>query len=104
MSNKQTAEAWETFQADVKTLAGELGRNHRHADDDEKTAEIKRSMTQLGEAAEAFFGSLDTATRDPEVRASTRRAARSFASALRETFREVSDEVDKAFREPAAHK
>jgi len=38
---------------------------------------------------------------DPEVRATTKRAARSFGSALRETFRDVSSEVERAFKEPA---
>ena len=69
---------------------------------EQHTAEINRSLRELGEAADRFFASLDTATRDPEVRSSTKRAARSFGSALRETFREVSGELEKAFREPAA--
>jgi hypothetical protein len=104
MTDMNTKEAWDRFQADVKTLARELRRNYANADDEKKTAEINRSQQQLGRAAEAFFESLDTATRDPEVRASTKRAARSFGSALTETFREVGDELDKAFRQPAAPK
>jgi hypothetical protein len=104
MAETSTKEAWDRFQADVKTLAGELSRNYENSNDEKKTAEINRSLRQLGQAAEAFFESLDTATRDPEVRASTKRAARSFGSALTETFREVSVELDKAFRQPAAPK
>jgi hypothetical protein len=95
-----TKQAWDRFQADVKSLAGELRRNYEGSEDTQKTAEINRSLQQLGKAAEAFFESLDTATRDPEVRASTKRAAHSFGSALTETFREVSDQLEKSFRQP----
>jgi len=102
MASKETAEAWDRFQADVKSMAGELRRNYETSGDEQKAAEINRSLKQLGDAAEKFFASLDTATRDPEVRSSTKRAARSFGTALRETFHEVSEELEKAFREPAA--
>jgi hypothetical protein len=93
-----TKNAWDRFEADLKTLAGELKRNYGDGDDEKKAAEINRSLQQLGKAAESFFESLDTATRDPEVRASTKRAARSFGSALTETFRDLSVELEKAFR------
>ena len=101
MASKETAEAWDRFQADVRSMAGELRRHYEASDDEQKTAEINRSLKQLGDAAEKFFASLDTATRDPEVRTSTKRAARSFGTALRETFHEVSEELEKALREPA---
>lgn len=104
MTDTNTQEAWDRFQADVKTLAGELRRNYGDADDEKKTAELNRSVRQLGQAAEAFFESLGTATRDPEVRASTKQAAQSFGSALSQTFREVGGELDKALRQPAAPK
>ena len=104
MTETSTKEVWDRFQADMKTLAGELSRNYENSNDEKKTAEINRSLRQLGQAAEAFFESLGKATRDPEVRTSTKRAARSFGSALTETFREVSVELDKAFRQPAAPK
>ncbi len=93
-------EAWDRFQADVKSMAGEV-RRHYEGSDEQETAEINRSLKQLGDAAEKLFASLDTATRDPEVRSSTKKAARSFGTALRETFHEVSEELEKAFREPA---
>ena|SRR4029077_9290833 len=96
-----TKDAWDRFQSDLKALAGELKRNYGDAGDEKKAAEINRSLQQLGKAAESFFESLDTATRDPEVRASTKRAARSFGSALTETFRDVTVELEKAFRRPS---
>jgi|SRR5689334_10491 len=102
MPRKETGEAWSRFQADVKSMAGELRRHYESTTTQEHTVEINRSLRELGEAADKFFASLDTATRDPEVRSTTRRAARSFGSALRETFHDVSGELEKAFREPAA--
>ncbi len=104
MTDTHRTEAWDRFQADMKTLAAEVRRNYRDSTDEKQAAEINRSLRQLGQSAEAFFGSLDTATRDPEVRASTKRAARSFGSALAETFHEVGDEIEKAFKQPAAPK
>jgi hypothetical protein len=104
MTETNTKQAWDKFAADAQNLAGELRRNYKDADDAKKTAEIDRSLRQLGQAAEAFFSSLDTATRDPQVRASTKQAARSFGAALAETFREVGDELDKALRKTAVPK
>jgi len=104
MTETNSKQAWDKFAADAQNLAGELRRNYKDADDAKKTAEIDRSLRQLGQAAEAFFSSLDTATRDPQVRASTKQAARSFGAALAETFREVGDELDKALRKTAAPK
>ncbi len=98
MPKKETAEAWDKFQADVKSMAGELRRHYSESESKEHTAEINRTLRDLGEAADRFFASLDTATRDPEVRSSTRQAARSFGTALKETFHEVSTELEQAFR------
>jgi hypothetical protein len=98
MTDTNTKEAWDRFQADVKSMAGELRRHYKGVDDEKKAAEVRRSLHQLGEAAEAFFESLDKTTRDPEVRASTKRAAKSFGSALAGTLREVSDELENAFK------
>jgi len=101
MSGKEVSEAWDRFQDDMRSVADELRRHYKDGDEQKKTAEINRSLRQLGDAAEQFFSSLDVATLDPEVRATTKRAARSFGSALRETFRDVSSEVERAFKEPA---
>jgi hypothetical protein len=98
MPRKETGDAWKQFQADVSSMAGELRRHYEDSDTKEHTVEINRSLQQLGEAADKFFASLDTATRDPEVRTRTKRAAHSFGAALRETFHDVSGELEKAFR------
>jgi hypothetical protein len=92
-----THKAWDRFEADIKSVAGEFRRHYRDADNS-KSAELSRSLEQLGRAADAVFASLETATRDPEVRSRTKQAARSFGSALAETFRELGEHVDKAVR------
>lgn len=99
MPDSDTTQAWSQFRDDMRSLGGELRRHYDSPDDQKKSAEINRSLKALGEAADAFFSSLDTASRDPEVRSRTRRAARSFGEALRETIHDVGDELDKAFRE-----
>ncbi len=98
MPKQETGEAWGRFQSDVRSMAGELRRHYNDSESPKHTAEINRSLKDLGEAADKFFASLDTATRDPEVRSTTRRAARSFGDALRQTFQEVGGELGKAFR------
>ncbi len=104
MSGSETQKAWDQFEVDVKGLAGELRRHYQSAGDESKSAELNRSLEQLRRAADAVFQSLDTATRDPEVRSRTKQTARSFGAALTETFRDLSDELDKALRKPASTK
>jgi hypothetical protein len=104
MAEGDTKKVWDRFEADVKNLGDELRRHYNGAGDAQKSAELNSSLEQLRSAADAVFSSLETATRDPEVRAKTKQAARSFGSALAETFRELGDELDKALRKPAATK
>jgi len=101
MASGDIHKAWDRFEADIKGVAGELRRHYKDADKaktSEQKAELNRSLEQLGRAADAMFASLETATRDPEVRSRTKQAARSFGSALAETFRELGSEVDQAVR------
>ena len=104
MPNDDTRKAWDQFEADIKGLAGELRRHYKDADDDKKRAELNRSLDQLKQAADAVFTSFETATRDAEVRTRTKQAARSFGSALAETFRELGDEVDRVVRKSGESK
>jgi hypothetical protein len=99
MTETSTKEAWTKFQADMKSLGGELNRHYEGAGDDANAAEVNSALRQLGQATEKFFASLDTATSDPEVRARTKQAARSFGTALSGTLREVGEELDKALRQ-----
>jgi BMFP domain-containing protein YqiC len=104
MTDSTTKEAWTQFQADMKSLASDLHRHYKDADEDTKAAEINSALRQIGQATEKFFSSLDVAASDPEVRASTKQAARSFGAALAGTFREVGEELDKALRQKAPPK
>jgi len=104
MGSDETQRAWDRFEADIKGVAGELRRHYRTAEDDKTRAELNRSLEQLRKAADAVFASLETATRDPEVRAKTKQATRSFGSALAETFRELGEGLDKAIRKAGASK
>lgn len=103
MASDDAQKAWDRFETDIKGVAAELRRHYRDADRT-KSAELNRSLEQLGRAADAVFASLETATRDPELRSRTKLAARSFGSAPAETFRELGSEVDKAVRKSAAKK
>jgi hypothetical protein len=101
MPYEQTEQAWDRFEADIKDLAGELRRHYRGAteeNDESAKAELNRSLEQLRQAADAVFRSLDSATKDPQVRERTKQTARSFGSAVAETFRDLSEEINKAVR------
>jgi hypothetical protein len=102
VTESNTKEAWDRFAADAQNLAGELRRKYK-APDDQKTAdELNRAARQLGKAAEAFFDSLNEATKDPEVHAKTKQTARSFGAALAETLREAGEALDKALKQPSS--
>jgi hypothetical protein len=104
MPYDDSQKAWHRFESDIEGLAGELKRHYRNADDQKSTAELNRSLEQLRQAADAIFKSFETATRDPQVRDKTKQTARSFGMAVAETFRDLSDEIEKAVRKPAEKK
>jgi hypothetical protein len=88
--------AWAQFETDMKALRDELRRHYEPAPSG--NPDLQSALNKLGKAADEVFDSLGRATRDPEVRDGTRKAARSFGSALAETFRDVADEVAAAIR------
>src|SRR6266849_5141130 len=94
--------AWVQFEADMKTLRDELRRHYEPGTQATQgtpgAPDLQSALNKLGQAADEVFDSLGRASRDPEVRDGTRRAARSFGSALAETFRDVADEVAAAIR------
>ncbi len=104
MNEGETKKVWDRFDADAKSLGDELRRHYKGTGDAQKSAELNRSLEQLRSAADAVFASLENATRDPEVRAKTKQAARSFGSALAETFHALGDELEKALHKPAVTK
>ncbi len=101
MPESESRKLWDRFDQDIKNLAADLRRHYEGSSDDQKAAELNRSLEQLRKAADSVFKSIETATRDPEVRSTTKRAAQSFGSALAQTFRELGDEIEKAVRKPA---
>src|SRR2546421_12813068 len=102
MQREESKKAWTRFESDIQGLAGEFKRHYRDAANDRNKAELNRSLEQLRKAAESVFKSLETATQDAEVRTRTRETARSFGSALGETFREVTDELEKAVKKASS--
>jgi hypothetical protein len=95
MASDSSKKAWGLFESNIQRLAGELKRHYRDTADGGRSAELNSSLEQLRAAAESVFKSLETATQDAELRSKTRETARSFGSAVAETFREVSDEIEK---------
>jgi hypothetical protein len=98
MTDTNTKDAWNRFQEDMRSLAGGLRRHYKASEGTQGAAEINSALRQIGQATEKFFESLEKATNDPEIRAGTKQAARSFGAALGGTLREVGDELDKALK------
>ena len=92
MSQPDPEAAWSRFQADLKALRDQLAKQ-------EHGPEIQASLDHLAKTAEQVVNRLGDAARDPEVRAGTSAAARSFGLALGETFRRIGDDLAQSFRE-----
>src|SRR5260221_9209099 len=88
--------AWAQFEADMNALRDELRRHYEPAPSG--NPDLQSALNKLGKAADEVFDSLWRATRHPEGRDRTRKAARSFGTALAETFPDVADEVAAAIR------
>jgi hypothetical protein len=84
---------WDRFQSDMSELGDRLRDAYQSAPTEGARAELKASVDRLQEAAEAVFKSIDHVAKDPQVRAGTRRAAKSFGDAVGETFRQVADSL-----------
>jgi hypothetical protein len=95
-SKDEVQPAWDKFQADMKSLRDELRRHYEPASTQDP--DLQTALNKLGKAADEVFEALGRATRDPDVRQGTRQAARSFGSALAETFKDVADELAAAMR------
>jgi hypothetical protein len=104
MTESETRKLWDRFDQDIKSLAADLRRHYQGSTEEKGAAELNRSLEQLRQAADSVFKSIESATRDPEVRSTTKRAAQSFGSALVQTFRDLGDEIDKAVRRPVQTK
>jgi hypothetical protein len=100
----ESKKLWERFDDDVKSLGGELRRHYKGPGDDKGAAELNQSLERLRQAADSVFKSIETASRDPEIRTTAKQAAQSFGTAIAQTFRELGDEIDRAVRRPAQRK
>ena len=100
----ESKKLWERFDDDVKNLGGELRRHYKGPGDDKGAAELNQSLERLRQAADSVFKSIETASRDPEIRTSAKQAAQSFGTAIAQTFRELGDEIERAVRGPAQRK
>lgn len=98
MPYEESKKTWERFESDISKLAGELKRHYRKSANDERAAELNETLEEVRKAAASVFKSIETATKDPDVRQRTKETARSFGSAVAETFRDLSDEIEKAVR------
>ena len=85
--------AWEEFQTDMKSLGEEF---RRHYESGSHSGDIETALNNLGKAADEVFSSLGKVTSNPDVRAGSKKAARSFSTALAETFRQVADDLSDA--------
>jgi uncharacterized membrane protein YgaE (UPF0421/DUF939 family) len=104
MAESESRKLWDRFDQDIKNLAADLRRHYQESNDDKGAATLNKSLEQLRQAADSVFKSIETATSDPQVRSTTKRAAQSFGSALAQTFRDLGDEIEKAVRRPAQTK
>ena len=98
MPYEGTKKTWSQFESDVQKLASELKQQYQKGADEKQRAQLNESLDELRQAAASVFKSIETATKDPDVRRRTKETARSFGSAMAETFRDLSDEIEKAVR------
>jgi ElaB/YqjD/DUF883 family membrane-anchored ribosome-binding protein len=89
-------EAWDRFQADMKSLGDQLRKQYESGAADR--VDLKAALNKLGQAADEVFDSLGKAAKDSGMRENTEKAARSFGAALAETFRDLADELADAVK------
>lgn len=83
--------AWERFQADLGALRDQVGAHGAGPT-------LQASLDRLGRTADEVVSTLGEVARDPEVRAGTRSAARSFGVALGDTLRKIGEDLAESFR------
>jgi len=97
--------AWNDTGEQLTALGSKLGAHFEQQRGPER--ENAREQTQeafrlLGDAIKDAFDALGAAARDEAVRQDAKQVGRSLVGALDVTFREVSDEVRKAFDRSSA--
>ena len=92
--------AWNETGEQLTALGSKLGSHfekQRAADGEQARAQTEEAIKRLGSAIQDAFDAVGTAAKDEAVRQDVKQVGRSLITALDVTFREVSDEVRKAF-------
>jgi hypothetical protein len=92
--------AWNDTGEQLTALGSKLGAHfekQRGADGEQAREQADEALKRLGEAVKDAFEAVGAAARDQAVQQDVKQVGRSLIGALDVTFREVSDEVRKAF-------
>lgn len=92
--------AWNTTGEQLTALGSKLGAHferQRGTDGEQARAQTDEAIKRLGNAIQDAFDAVGAAAKDEAVRQDVKHVGRSLVEALDVTFREVSDEVRKAF-------
>lgn len=92
--------AWNTTGEQLTQLGQKLGAHYESQRDPEgqqARAQTEEAIKRLGGAIQDAFEAVGAAAKDDAVRQDVKQVGRSLVGALDVTFREVSEEVRKAF-------
>jgi hypothetical protein len=90
------SEDWKSVAESMNGLAMKLKLHFEQAAA-EPAEDVRSAMESLGGKVEAAFDALQTAVKDPAVRADVKNAAGEFRDALTNTFAEVSGQLRRSF-------
>ena len=96
--------AWSETGEQLTALGSKLGahfENQRGPDGESAREQTQEAIKRLGDAVKDAFDAVGAAARDEAVKQDVKQVGRSLVGALDVTFRQVSDEVRKAFDRPA---
>jgi len=97
--------AWQDTSEQLTALGSKLGAHFERQHGSEGAnarAQTEEAFKRLGGAIQEAFDAVGTAAKDEAVRQDVKQVGRSLVTALDVTFREVSDEVRKAFDRKSA--
>ena len=97
--------AWSETGEQLTALGSKLGAHferQRGTEGEQARAQTDEALKRLTDAVRDAFDTVGVAARDEAVQQDVKQVGRSLISALDVTFREVSEEVRKAFDRPAA--
>ena len=92
--------AWNDTGEQLTALGSKLGahyENQRGADRQSAREQTQEAIKKLGDAVKDAFEAVGAAARDEAVKQDVKQVGRSLVGALDVTFRQVSEEVRKAF-------